>query len=76
MKLSDIIPQNNADSGVDRATARLRNWPFKEQNQVAIDPQSAICSPEATNYYVPLPPYVPYARIGSARLSAVLGIFL
>ena len=45
MNLSNIIPQNNADSGVERATARLRNWPFKEQNQVAIEPKFALCSP-------------------------------
>lgn len=45
MDLLHIIPQNNADSGVERATARLRNWPFKEQNQVAIESQFAICSP-------------------------------
>lgn len=45
MKLLNIIPQNNADSGVERATARLRNWPFKEQNEQAIERKYAICSP-------------------------------
>ncbi|MBU2760113.1 hypothetical protein HF673_08880 [Acidithiobacillus thiooxidans] len=45
MKLLDIIPQNNADSGVERAAARQSNWPFKEQNEQAIERKYAICSP-------------------------------